>query len=62
MKAKDLKPGMRYRHDNVIVEVKMIERITDKAITYRTKRISPDFYDGNFFNRKSLDTEITIIN
>jgi hypothetical protein len=62
MKAKDLKPGMRYRYDNIIVEVTAIQKITDKAITYTTKRISPDYYDGNFFNRKSLNTEVTIIN
>ena len=61
MKARDLKPGIRYRHDNIIVEVTTIECISAKTITYRTKRISPDYYDGNFFNRKSLNTDILII-
>lgn len=62
MKAKDLKPGMKYKYENIIVEVTAIDKLTDKAITYRTKRISPDYYDGNFFNRKSLNTEVSIIN
>lgn len=62
MKAKDLKRGMRYKIDNIIVEITEIQKISDKAITYTTKRISPDYYDGNFFNRKSLNTEVPIIN
>jgi len=36
------------------------DRVTDKAITYTTNRLSPDPYDGNFFNRSLLDTKLTI--
>jgi len=60
MKAKDLKIGTRYKIGRTIQEVTKIDRITEKAITYRTKRIFPDEYDGKFFNRKQLNTEIEL--
>ena len=60
MKAKDLKIGIRYKSGRTVQEVTVIDRITEKAITFRTKRIFPDEYDGNFFQRKSHNTEIEL--
>lgn len=60
MKAKDLKIGIRYKSGKTIQEVTRIVNISEKAINYRTKRVYPDEYDGNFFNRKRLNTEIEL--
>jgi hypothetical protein len=60
--AKNLKVGDRFQSTSSIQEVTEIISTTDKAITFRTKRISPCPYDGNFFNRKRLDTKIIITN
>ena len=62
MKARELKPGMKIKKGILIIEVKRIIKITDKAITYRVKRIAPDYYDGDIFERNQLNTELTIIN
>lgn len=62
MKARELKQGMKIRKGTLILEVKRIIKITDKAITYRVKRIAPDYYDGDIFERNQLNTELTIIN
>lgn len=60
MKAKDLQVGVRYKSGNTVQEVTRIDMVTEKSITYRTKRVFPDEYDGNFFQRKSLNTEIEL--
>ena len=60
MKAQDLKIGNQYKSGRTIQEVTRIERVTEKAITYRTKRVYPDEYDGNFFCRKRLNTEVEL--
>ena len=60
MKAKDIKIGIRYKSGRTVQEVTWIDRITEKSITFRTKRVFPDEYDGNFFQRKSLNTEIEL--
>lgn len=59
--AKYLSKGDKYRVGNKIFEVSKIESITYKSITFRTNRIYPDFYKGNFFNRKSLISKIEIV-
>lgn len=53
---------MKIKKGTITIEVKRIVRITDKAITYRVKRIAPDYYDGDIFERNQLNTELTIIN
>ena len=59
--AKNLKVGDKFYSGSSIQEVTKIEKLTDLAITFRTKRVSPDYYEGNFFNRKRLDTQLQII-
>jgi hypothetical protein len=59
--AKNLKIGDKYKYGTTIQEVTKIVKISDKAIEYRTKRISPDIYDGNFFQRKRLSTKVELI-
>lgn len=60
--AKTLKVGDRFQSISSIQEVTEITFVTDKAITFRTKRISPNPYDVNFFFRKRLDTIIEFVN
>ena len=60
MKAKDLQVGVRYKSGNTVQEVTRIDMVTEKSITYRTKRVFPDEYDGKFFQRKRLNTEIEL--
>ena len=60
--AQNLKIGDRFESISSIQEVIEITSITDKAITFRTKRISPNPYNGNFFFRKRLNTKIKIVN
>ena len=59
--ARNLKIGDRYKSGSTIQEVTSMIIISDKAIAYRTKRVSPDVYDGNFFQRKRLSTRIEIV-
>ena len=59
--AKNLKVGDKYKDGFTIQEVTKIVKISDKAIEYRTKRISPDFYEGNLFQRKRLNTKIELV-
>ena len=59
--AKYLQVGDKFRQGKSIQQVKSIDRVTDKAITFTTKRVYPDFYDGNFFVRKSLSTKVEIV-
>lgn len=58
MKAKDIKIGTKYRSGKTVQVVVSIEKITNTTIEYRTDRIFPDYYQGNFFNRKRLNTNI----
>ena len=61
MKAKDLKVGMRYdAGKSIILEITSIDKLTDKAITFTVKRISPNPYSG-LWVRKNANTEIEII-
>lgn len=61
MKASDLKKGTKYSERGMIFEVKRITMITNKSITFITKRIAPDYYDADIFNRKGLNTLIKTI-
>ena len=62
MKAQDLKVGTKINYGKgIITEITKIESINSKTITYRTKRIYPDIYDGNFFHRQKLNTEVPTI-
>ena len=66
MKAADIKIGTQYKTDKagVIVEVMFIDKVTDKAITFRVKRIAPTYYDASgtgIFERKSLNTIIKTV-
>lgn len=62
MKAQDLKVGTKINYGKgIITEVTSIENINQKTITYRTKRIYPDLYNGNFFHRQKLNTEISTL-
>jgi len=58
--AKNLKVGDRFKNGRTIQEVTKIVKVSDKAIELRTKRIFPDEYDGNFFQRKILNREIEL--
>jgi hypothetical protein len=58
--AKNLKVGDRFFYNSSIQEVIEITIISDKAITFRTNRISPNPYEGNFFHRKRLNTKLEI--
>jgi len=60
--AKNLKVGDKFQSISSIQEVTEITFVTDKAITFRTKRISPNPYDGNFFFRKRLNTKVEVQN
>lgn len=62
MEAKYLRIGHQYKSNGTIQEVINIEKITDKTITFRTNRIYPNPYNGNFFQRKQLNTKIEIVN
>ena len=60
--ASELKEGMIYKAKNgTIQRVKKIERVSSKTITFRTERIAPNPYDGNFYQRPSLNTKFEII-
>ena len=59
--AKDLKVGDRYKSGSTVQEVTKIEFTTAKSICFRTKRIAPDQYDGNFFQRPSLTKKLELI-
>jgi hypothetical protein len=59
--AKNLKIGDKYKSGSTIQEVTKIVKISERAIEYRTKRISPDVYDGDFFQRKRLNTKVEIV-
>jgi hypothetical protein len=61
IEAKYLKVGYKYRADSTIQEVTNVIKVSDKTIEYRTKRIYPDIYDGNFFQRKKLNTKVELI-
>jgi len=61
IEAKNLKVGSKYvSNNNIIQEVTEIVKISEKTIEYRTKRIYPDIYEGNFFQRKKLTTKIEL--
>ena len=62
IEAKEIKVGTQFHSQSTIQEVVKIVSVTKKAITFLTKRIFPDYYEGNFFNRKSLNTKIEILN
>ena len=62
IEAREIKVGMRFFNQATLQEVVKIISITEKAITFTTNRISPDYYEGGFFNRKRLGTKIEIIN
>lgn len=64
IEAKNLKVGDRYKSNttSTIQEVIEIVNISDKAITYRTNRVFPDFYASNFPQRKRLNTKLEVVN
>ena len=61
IQAKQLEVGMKYKSSSSIQEVTAIVKVSDKAIEYRTKRIAPDYYEGDFFQRKRLTTKIELV-
>jgi hypothetical protein len=63
IKAKDLQVGDRFfTHNGTIQEVIEIVKISSKTIEFKTNRISPNPYNGNFFNRPRLETEFVKAN
>jgi len=61
IRANQLKINDVIVRDKYSFKVIKIESVTNKAITYRTTRLTPDFYEGNFFNRNLLNTILTIL-
>ena len=60
IEAKNLKVGSKYISNNTIQEVTEIVKISEKTIEYKTKRTYPNVYEGNFFQRKRLNTKIKL--
>ena len=60
IEAKDIKVGDTFYSGKTIQRVAKIASVTDKAITFYTDRIYPDFYPGAF-QRKQLKTKIKIL-
>lgn len=60
IEAKNLQVGDQYWSGKTIQEVTRIVRKTKKTIEYRTKRISPNYYDGDLFHRKGLNTKVEL--
>lgn len=61
IEAKDLKIGDKYYTGYSVQEVVKIVKISDKTIEFRTNRIYPDFYQGNFFQRPRLTTKFKLV-
>lgn len=60
--ASDIKVGDQYKSGSTIQEVKEIVKTSEKTIEIRTKRVAPDYYDGNFFQRLNLSKPLIKIN